>query len=171
MEPINHVLLALLPVFAYSLLRYRRLTTGSMALVVVFAALFPDLVDKPLAWWLGVIPSGRMLAHSVLVAIPIIIGVLLFTYRTNRLPYAVGFSWGYLSHIAADFYPIILQGREYYWYPNLFWPYMDPNPDPNPDFGYHFPFGVEFGYEFAVVLLLIGYITYDIRRRYSRETE
>lgn len=170
MEPITHILLAVLPVLAYSLLRYQRLTTGSMTLVVIFAALFPDLVDKPLAWWLGVIPSGRMLTHSVLVAIPIILGVLIFTYRSNRLSYGIGFSWGYFAHIAADFYPIIYQGRGYYWYPNMFWPYMDPNPDPNPDFGYHFPFGVEFGYELAAIILLIGYVAYDIRRRHSRNT-
>lgn len=32
---------------------------------------FPDLVDKPLSWTLGVLPSGHSLAHSLFAALPL----------------------------------------------------------------------------------------------------
>lgn len=168
MEPIAHVLLAVIPVFGYSLLRYGRITRGDLLLVVAFAALFPDLVDKPLAWWLGVVPSGRMVAHSLLVAIPIILLVLILSFWWGYLRYGGGFAWGYLSHLAGDFYPVVTQGTDYYWFPNLFWPYTEANPDRNPSFDYHYPFGIEVGYELLVLVVLAVYIVYDVHRRQTR---
>jgi membrane-bound metal-dependent hydrolase YbcI (DUF457 family) len=166
MEPINHVLFALIPVLAYSVLRYRRLPGGAIVLVAVFAGLFADLVDKPLAWTFGVIPSGRVFTHSILIATPLLVGVLLVAWRSNRLPYGAVFAWGHLSHIAGDFYPILTRGTDYYWYPNFFWPYMDANPDRNPGFGNHLPaFGFDMIVEFAVLGLILTYVVVDIRHK------
>jgi hypothetical protein len=38
---------------------------GLAAALVAVAALLPDLVDKPLSWWLDVLPAGTSLAHSL----------------------------------------------------------------------------------------------------------
>lgn len=171
MEPTNHVLVALLPVVAYSLLRYRRLPSGSIVLTAVFAGLFADIVDKPLAWTFGIIPSGRMLAHSIVISIPLLVVLLVVAYRTDRLPYAVVFTWGHLSHLAGDFYPVLSQGSNYYYYPNMFWPLMSANPDRNPGFSGHAPtMGTETMIEFTVLALIVGYIVFDLRREF-REGE
>jgi membrane-bound metal-dependent hydrolase YbcI (DUF457 family) len=63
---------------------------------------FPDLVDKPLAWWLGVLPGGRTLAHSLLVAVPLVLLVGLLARRYDAGPRATAFALGYLSHLAGD---------------------------------------------------------------------
>lgn len=168
MEPTNHVLVALLPVVAYSALRYRRLPSGSIVLVAVFAGLFADLVDKPLAWTFGIIPSGRMVAHSIVVSIPLVITVLLIAYRTDRLPHGVVFSWGHLSHIAGDFYPVVSRGADYYYYPNMFWPLMEANPSRSSGFSEHIPaFSVGTAVEVTILLIILGYIVLDLRRRWD----
>jgi membrane-bound metal-dependent hydrolase YbcI (DUF457 family) len=72
------------------------------ALVLVFATQLPDLVDKPLAWQLGVLPGGRSLMHSLLIALPVVTLVLAVTYRRGALSIGVAFTIGYLSHILGD---------------------------------------------------------------------
>jgi hypothetical protein len=46
-------------------LREGRSPTGTEFRLVVFAAVLPDLIDKPLAWTFGVLPSRRSFAHSL----------------------------------------------------------------------------------------------------------
>lgn len=164
MEPINHVLLALLPVGAYALVRHRRLPSGPLVLTAVFAGLFADIVDKPLAWTFGLVPSGRMVAHSLVISLPLLVCLLVIAYRTDRLHYGVAFTWGHLAHIAGDFYPLLQQGRSYYYGPNLFWPLKQANPDRNPGFANHTPaLGVELLAELAVLALILAYVAVDIR--------
>lgn len=158
MRPWEHVLVAVLPVVAYSLVRHRRLPGGAMVFVVFFASLYPDLVDKPLAWTFGVIPSGRMLAHSLVVAAPTIVAVLLVASWLGYLPYGVGFAWGYVSHLAADFYPVVSQGTNYYYFPNMFWPLLEANPDRSTGFGHHAPDLPLLALELSVFALVSGYV-------------
>lgn len=65
------------------------------------------------------------------------------------------FTFSYLTHLVGDFYPILYLGTEYYFFPNLFWPLVEPNPDLNPSFGAHFerPLSV-----FLVAIELLGII-------------
>lgn len=166
MELLKHVLLALLPVVGYSLFRSRRFPRGTIVLIIFFASLFPDLVDKPLAWTLGITPSGRMITHSLVIALPLIVGVLIAAYRASWFPHGVAFGWGYLSHLCGDFYPVFLVGSEYYYYPNMFWPLLGANPDRDPGFEGKLPiFGVEMLPELLLLLLVLGYATLDIMRR------
>lgn len=163
----EHALIAVVPVIAYSLFRYRRLPSGMIVLTAVFAGSFADLVDKPLAWTVAVIPSGRMLAHSIVISVPLIIIVLTVAYWRHKFVYGIVFSWGHLTHIPADFYPILYQGTDYYWFPNIFWPIMSPNPDRNPGFSDKLPaFGFESLAEFTVLVLVLVYIAVDIRRKF-----
>ncbi len=83
----------------------------------------PDVIDKPLAWTFAILPSGRMLAHSLVVSLPVLTVVVLLAAHRGYGQYGMVFSAGYLSHIAGDFYPIARLGMEYYFFPNLFWPF------------------------------------------------
>lgn len=77
---------------------------GAAAVAVLAAALLPDLVDKPLAWEFAVLPSGRSLAHSLLVAVPATLLVWLGFGR--RVGGAFGLSYG--LHLVTDvYYPIV----------------------------------------------------------------
>lgn len=81
------------------------------ALVVGFAAVAPDLVDKPLAWGLDVLPAGKSLAHSLFAFLPLagLAGLLGVRRGSRRLPTA--FVLGYGSHLAADvLYPLVVRG-------------------------------------------------------------
>lgn len=51
---------------------------------IVLGALFPDLIDKPLAWELGLLASGRSLAHSLLTASIVILVVMLVAELYDR---------------------------------------------------------------------------------------
>ncbi len=77
------------------------------AMVLFVGTQFPDLVDKPLAWALGILPGGLSLAHSVLFFVPVC--VLLFV-ATGRHPTSA-FCTGYGSHLLGDaMYPLATGG-------------------------------------------------------------
>jgi hypothetical protein len=79
---------------------------------VVLGSQFPDLVDKPLSWGLGVLPSGHSLAHSMLVAGPLVALAVVLARRYRREPVGIAFGIGYLSHLPGDvFYPVALGGE------------------------------------------------------------
>lgn len=107
MWPWGHVAVAYL---LYSGLTRRRFDAGPTdvaALILVVGSLFPDLVDKPLAWYLGVLPTGRTLAHSLLTLIPLSIAVYLVTRRYDRGEYGIAFAVGALSHALVDALPVL----------------------------------------------------------------
>ena len=73
---------------------------------------FPDLVDKPLAWVLGVFPSGQSVAHSVFVAVPVAAAALVVGGRSGRAVGGLAVAVGYLSHLIGDLaYPVLTGGR------------------------------------------------------------
>lgn len=109
MWPWEHVIVAYV---AYSLLSHlliRDSPSGAVAVAVVFAALVPDLIDKPLAWQFGVFPGGYAIAHSVFFAVPVMLAVGILTYRTGRPRIGVAFSVGYLAHLLGDLLSPYLQ--------------------------------------------------------------
>ena len=89
---------------------YRDSPTGLEAVVVVFASVLPDLIDKPLAWELGVFPSGYALGHSILFAVPFSLAVGALAARRGGPRIGWAFGIGYLLHLPADVIPIYLQG-------------------------------------------------------------
>jgi len=102
MLPWEHAAIAYLLYSGYSRLRYGRPPNGWAVLVVLFASQLPDLIDKPLAWQFALIPSGRSLAHSVFVGVPLsaVAVVLARQYEAHEIGSA--FWIGYLSHLATD---------------------------------------------------------------------
>jgi hypothetical protein len=88
--------------------RYRRAPAGPATLALAVGTQFPDLVDKPLAWTLGVSPSGRAGAHSLLVAVPILAVLWVGLSERRRRRLWGGFAAGYLVHLATDaVYPLV----------------------------------------------------------------
>lgn len=109
MFPWGHAAVAYVLFSGVSRHRDRRLT-GLGTVVVLIASQLPDIVDKPLAFTVPLLPNGRTLAHSLvtgslllgaLVAILIVLGA-----RGVVLPLAIG----YLSHLFADALNPLLHG-------------------------------------------------------------
>lgn len=121
MWPWEHVAVAYLAVSIASRALWGQPPSRAPAVVAVVAGLGPDLVDKPLAWWLAVLPSGRSLAHSLVIGAPVIAVVLLVGWQLRRRRVAVAFGVGYLTHLAGDVaYPLVVKGELRVGF--LFWP-------------------------------------------------
>lgn len=89
----------------------RRGPGNAAVLALALGTQFPDLVDKPLAWAIGILPSGHSLAHSVFVAIPLSVLVVTTAWGLGRSRIGVAFAFGYLSHLPSDiFYPVLVGG-------------------------------------------------------------
>lgn len=114
MWPWGHVAVGYLLFSMAAHTRYARTPTPAETAVIAIATLLPDLIDKPLAWTVPILPNGRSLGHSLFTAI-LFIAIVQWLWR-NRQGGAVGlaFAVGYLSHLGADgLYPA-LNGEFYY---------------------------------------------------------
>ena len=97
---------------------------------------FPDLVDKPLAYWFSVLPNGRSLTHSYLVAVPLSAIVVSVTRRYGYGAFGTAFAVGYLTHPIADGVGALVDG----WFGGLaflVWPILPPPEYMAEDFGFH----------------------------------
>jgi len=121
----------------------RRVSAFAVVAVAV-GTQFPDLIDKPLAWTLTVLPNGRSLAHSLLTAALVGFVLLLIARKidartieraigtdggTTLAPSAVhlvgAFLLGYVSHLISDGLHSIVTGQfQYLAY--LAWPVLPP---------------------------------------------
>lgn len=120
MLPWEHVAVGYLAYSLFARLAYRRAPRGDAVLAVAFAALLPDLIDKPLAWGAGALPSGKSLAHSLVFAGPATGLAVLATGR--RI--AIAFALSYALHLAGDvFFPVALGYPPAYRF--LFYPLVD----------------------------------------------
>jgi membrane-bound metal-dependent hydrolase YbcI (DUF457 family) len=100
------------------------------AVALAVGTQFPDLVDKPLAWSLGVLPSGRSLAHSLLVGSLFVAVVLALARRRDRTEPATAFAVGYYAHLFGDaLVPLASLDVEYLTF--LAWPVLAPPPYEN----------------------------------------
>ncbi|WP_299235630.1 metal-dependent hydrolase [Natronomonas sp.] len=75
---------------------------GTAVVALAVGTQFPDLLDKPLAWYLGVLPSGRSLGHSVLVAAVLAAIVYRLAAEYGRPELGVAFVVGHGTHLAGD---------------------------------------------------------------------
>ncbi len=104
MWPWTHLAFGYLLVSLLWRLRSHRVD-GAVAVATALGTQFPDLVDKPLAWGLGVLPAGRSLAHSLVTAVTVSAVVLAVGARGDRHDLALAFVVGYGSHLAGDVIP------------------------------------------------------------------
>ena len=104
---------AVLGYVAYSLVCraiFRDTPRVAGAVVVVFASVLPDLIDKPLAWSVGVFETGYALAHSLFFAVPLAVGVAVVSRWLGRTRLGVAFVVGYLLHPPADVFHHYAEG-------------------------------------------------------------
>lgn len=112
MWPWEHVAVGYLLYSAYVRVRHDNSPDTWPALAVGFGALFPDLVDKPLAWTVDVLPSGVSVAHSVFTALVLATCVVWVLDHVGHRQIGVGFAVAYLAHLPADaLYPVLLGDR------------------------------------------------------------
>ncbi|UPV76849.1 metal-dependent hydrolase (plasmid) [Halorussus limi] len=109
MWPWEHAAFGYLLVSLWWHLRRGESPDGRIALAAGFGAVFPDLVDKPLSWTLGVFPSGYAVAHSAFVFPAFAAALWLAARRRNAAGAATAFLVGHASHLAGDVvYPFLL---------------------------------------------------------------
>lgn len=101
MWPWGHLALGYACYSGYTRIRHGRPPSTPAVWTLALATQLPDLVDKPLAWGLGVLPSGLSLGHSLLFAIPLSLAALALARRRSG-EHGAAVVVGYLSHLAGD---------------------------------------------------------------------
>lgn len=91
--------------------RYEHPLGGPAAIILVLATQLPDLIDKPLTTWFGVLPSGRSLGHSLLFVLVAGTAVWVLARRADWDGVGSAFGVGLLSHIVTDAIGPIRGGR------------------------------------------------------------
>ncbi|OAQ52652.1 metal-dependent hydrolase [Natrinema mahii] len=128
MWPWGHLAVAYLLYTAVVHRRSGRPPRALPAIALAIGSQMPDLIDKPLAWNVGLLPGGRTLSHSVFALAALVVAVLVVATRLRRRPLGVGFLVGYGSHLLADVPPAVLggdvSGATY-----LLWPVLEPPPE------------------------------------------
>ena len=84
---------------------------GPAVVALAIGTQFPDLVDKPLSWSFGILPSGRSLGHSLVVAALLAAGLWWLARRAERRREVGAFVCGHVTHIAADAVPAVGAGQ------------------------------------------------------------
>lgn len=125
MRPLEHFIVAALPVTAGVLLITRQRPSSTIIGATFVGSQFPDLIDKPLAFYTGLIPTGRVFMHSLPIAIPFLCVVGAYGWQTNHRAPALAFVFAHLSHIIADTYQTVLN-TPLTPSPDLFWPLTAP---------------------------------------------
>lgn len=108
MWPWGHAAVGYLLYASVTYLTDREVPGDVATVVLAIATQLPDLVDKPLAYSVQVLPEGRSLAHSVLFAVPLCV----LAWRLARADeHWQAFVVGYGSHLIADTYGALLAGQ------------------------------------------------------------
>ncbi|WP_048077045.1 metal-dependent hydrolase [Halorubrum sp. AJ67] len=120
MDPVTHGAVAYLLYVAYAAATTRRLPVRWALVPLAVGSQFPDLIDKPLAYW-GVLVYGRSLAHSVFVLFGVC-GGLWWVMRSESTPVGdripdrlrevapAAFAVGYVAHLLGDAWGGLLAG-------------------------------------------------------------
>lgn len=132
MWPWGHLAFAYLLYSPLYRLRYRAPPTWPGLALLVVGSQAPDLIDKPLAWTLNVLPTGRSLGHSVILGTAIV-AVVVVVLRRLDLP-GWPFAFGYYTHLLGDSIRPVLDGR-FHDLAFLLWPVVSQAPPAEPKTG------------------------------------
>ncbi|WP_049926040.1 metal-dependent hydrolase [Halopiger goleimassiliensis] len=101
MQPVVHLAVGYLCWAGYTRATRGGAPTEEATLAALAGAALPDLLDKP-PWLAGVVDVGRTLGHSLLFAIPVVLGVWWLARARGRTALGIAFAVGSLSHLATD---------------------------------------------------------------------
>ena len=169
----EHFVVAFLPVLAYVVGRDRRLPSLRLVGVVFVGSQFPDLVDKPLAHQFGILPSGRVFMHSLPTAIPVLLVIAWYGWKTDRIRVSSAFVFAHLSHLIADNYQAFL-GPNPRFPPDLLWPFAPPIARPiSPYWAGPVGINVRLWTIFSIVLLsiVVSILVIDLRNHFGKARE
>lgn len=127
MWPWGHAAVGYLLYTAYTRRRYDRPPDDVSTVLLLIGTQFPDLIDKPLAWSLTLLPSGRSLGHSLLILVPLSILAYALAARYQNPEWGSAFAIGALSHAIVDVLPPAIRG-EYAFTTSLLWPLLPAPP-------------------------------------------
>lgn len=125
MLPLGHAAVGYLCYTMSTRLRDDTPPRGRPVLLALLGTQFPDLVDKPLAWGLGVLPAGRTLAHSLVVLVPLCLLVYGLARHSVYRELTVAFAVGVLSHAVIDAVPALWSSASVSF---LLWPVVSIQP-------------------------------------------
>lgn len=119
MLPWGHAALGYLCFSLWRRLRGLTPSSGPLVVALLVGTQFPDLVDKPLAWTFGVLPSGRSLGHTLVVLVPITALYIVFLRRRASSetqsqavprPSTLGgaFLFGWYTHLLGDSWQVLV---------------------------------------------------------------
>jgi hypothetical protein len=104
MLPLGHLSLGYLLYTGISRLLQRRPPAAGPTIALAVATQLPDLLDKPLSWTLGILPTGRTLGHSLFTVVGLSLVVYRIGQRIDRPAVGPAFAIGYGSHLLGDLY-------------------------------------------------------------------
>lgn len=165
MWPWGHAAVGYLIYVGWFRLRWNSWPPRSGIIAAIFATQIPDLIDKPLAWTFHVLPSGRSIGHSLILAVPLLTALMIFSTQVDRPDLSPAIGIGYLSGILTDLPLAVLRGH-FHDATFLFWPLLpSPEYDIEPSFAAHFArldVPSLFGIEFFLATLAIFLFLYNI---------
>lgn len=129
---------------------------GFPIVVLGITALLPDLVDKPLAWSVGIFPTGRAVFHTLLVLVPLSAGIYWLSRRLDRGPIGDAAIIGLLSHPVGDVLDSVLSEPLYENPKWLFWPLLSVPADENAGFHYLWEISLDPFFYFETALTVIA---------------
>lgn len=125
MWPWGHLAVGYLVYAGLAKWRFDRPPGDLETVILILATQIPDLIDKPLAWTVPVLPNGRSLGHSAFIALALIGLIGWAAKRHGRHDLGWAFGIGYVSHLLTDGLGPFLAGR---WAELAFlvWPVLPP---------------------------------------------
>lgn len=102
MWPWEHLAFGYILYSGYMQLRHGRPPAHYPVIALAVASQLPDLIDKPLAWTVAILPTARSLGHSIFVATLVIVVVILLGRRYGVPAIGPAVAIGYLSHLLGD---------------------------------------------------------------------
>lgn len=101
MMPWAHLAVGYVVYTVWTRLSARRAPVGAAVIALAFGTQVPDLIDKPLNFWLSVY-DGRAVGHSLLTALPLCLGVWLVARRRGHGRLGCAFAIGVVTHLLSD---------------------------------------------------------------------
>ncbi|WP_440991991.1 metal-dependent hydrolase [Haloarchaeobius baliensis] len=126
MWPWGHLAFGYLCYSVLARLRRGRAPAALPVVVLALATQLPDLVDKPLAWSFEVFTTGYGVAHSLFLAVPLVLVAGLVAAAVDHDELGWAFGVGYLSHLLGDVLFGLAFGVEDP-FGRVVWPLSDPS--------------------------------------------